>query len=100
MTVQAMKAGAVDFLTKLFDDEGLLHVIRRAIARYRTPQQQCQRSVSKANMKEVYPFCWTPLTNAYGVKTWMELMEMTKRFGSLPRALPFCGIWSSTPDAW
>ena len=56
MTVQAMKAGAVDFLTKPFDDEGLLHVIRRAIARYRTPQQQCQRSVSKANMKEFYPF--------------------------------------------
>ena len=56
MTVQAMKAGAVDFLTKPFDDEDLLHVIRRAIARYRRPQQQCQRSVSKAKMKEFYPF--------------------------------------------
>ena len=56
MTVQAMKAGAVDFLTKPFDDEDLLHVIRQAIARYRTPQQQCQRSASKANMKEFYPF--------------------------------------------
>ncbi len=56
MTVQAMKAGAVDFLTKPFDDEDLLHVIRQAIARYRTPQQQYRNSVSKANMKEFYPF--------------------------------------------
>jgi len=56
MSVQAMKAGAADFLTKPFDDEDLLHVIRQAIARYRTPQQHCQRSVSKANMKEFYPF--------------------------------------------
>ncbi|MGC2538302.1 MAG: response regulator [Candidatus Sulfotelmatobacter sp.] len=56
MSVQAMKAGAVDFLTKPFDDEDLLHVIRQAIARYRTPQHQCQRSASKANMKEFYPF--------------------------------------------
>ena len=56
MTVQAMKAGAVDFLTKPFDDEDLLHVIRQAIARYRTPQQQCRTSVSKTTMKEFYPF--------------------------------------------
>jgi FixJ family two-component response regulator len=33
MTVQAMKAGAVEFLTKPFDDEVLLSVIRRAIKR-------------------------------------------------------------------
>jgi len=56
MTVQAMKAGAVDFLTKPFDDEDLLHVIGQAIARYRTPQQQCRTSVSKTTMKEFYPF--------------------------------------------
>jgi len=56
MSVQAMKAGAVDFLTKPFDDEDLLHVIRQAIARNRTPQQQCRTSVSKTNMKEFYPF--------------------------------------------
>ncbi len=56
MTVQAMKAGAVDFLTKPFDDEDLLHVIRQAIARCRPPQQQCRSSVSKANMKEFDPF--------------------------------------------
>src|ERR1700752_1185575 len=33
MTVQAMKAGAVEFLTKPFDDEVLLNAIHQAIAR-------------------------------------------------------------------
>jgi len=56
MTVHAMRAGAVDFLTKPFDDGDLLHVIRQAIAHHRMPQQQCRRSVSKANMKEFCPF--------------------------------------------
>jgi len=40
MSVRAMKAGALDFLTKPVDDEVLLDAIRKGIAHYRTPQQR------------------------------------------------------------
>jgi FixJ family two-component response regulator len=40
MTVQAMKAGAVEFLTKPFRDQDLLDAIAQAIARHRVVRQQ------------------------------------------------------------
>ena len=39
-TVQAMKAGAVEFLTKPFADDELLGAIRHAIERHRTTREQ------------------------------------------------------------
>src|SRR5678815_2413839 len=39
-SVQAMKAGAVEFLTKPFDEPELLHAIHEAIARDRRTRQQ------------------------------------------------------------
>lgn len=42
MSVRAMKAGAVDFLTKPIDDEVLLHAIQKGIAHYQIPRQQCR----------------------------------------------------------
>jgi FixJ family two-component response regulator len=40
MSVQAMKAGALEFLTKPFDDRDLLDAIRQAIKRDRAARQQ------------------------------------------------------------
>src|SRR5271166_5582173 len=40
MSVRAMKAGALDFLTKPIDDEVLLDAIRKGIAHYRSPRPQ------------------------------------------------------------
>jgi FixJ family two-component response regulator len=43
MTVQAMKAGAVDFLTKPFRDQDLLDAIQRAISRDRARREETSR---------------------------------------------------------
>src|SRR5436853_3693353 len=40
MTVKAMKSGAVEFLTKPFQDQDLLDAIRQALDRYRVARQQ------------------------------------------------------------
>jgi FixJ family two-component response regulator len=51
MTVQAMKAGAAEFLTKPFQDQQLLDAIQHAIARDRV--QRAQRS-ELAEVRERY----------------------------------------------
>lgn len=52
MTVQAMKAGAVEFLTKPFDDEVLLSAIRHAIKRSETLIDDQAELVSLRNRYE------------------------------------------------
>jgi FixJ family two-component response regulator len=52
MSVQAMKAGAVDFLTKPFRDQDLLDAVRRAIERDRVRHQQKLETVEVRNRFE------------------------------------------------
>jgi FixJ family two-component response regulator len=50
-SVQAMKAGAVEFLTKPFDDEKLLQAIQEAVERDRRSRQQRKE---KSDLRERY----------------------------------------------
>jgi DNA-binding NtrC family response regulator len=52
MSVRAMKAGALEFLTKPFEDEDLLDAIQQGIARHRRARQQRQ-DIPQHNFEEV-----------------------------------------------
>lgn len=56
MCAQAMKAGAVDFLTKPVDDEELLDAVRRALARSAGARQRvAERSSARARLNSLTP---------------------------------------------
>lgn len=71
MTVRAMKAGAVEFLTKPFRDEELLEAVQRAISRHRhTRDQRASMRVLQSRYelltrreREVYPLVASGLLN-------------------------------------
>src|SRR5215468_11637409 len=52
MTVRAMKGGAVDFLTKPWRDEDLLHAIEHAIHRSRQLEQQRRAENTRSSERE------------------------------------------------
>lgn len=52
MTVRAMKAGAVEFLTKPFRDQDLLDAIQQAFERDRTARKQRMETVQNARVME------------------------------------------------
>ena len=50
MTVRAMKAGAVEFLTKPFRDQDLLDAIQQALERDRTAREQRMETAEGARV--------------------------------------------------
>jgi len=56
MSVRAMKAGAVDFLEKPFDDQDFLDAIQQALARSRrTRQERAEASAIRARVESLTP---------------------------------------------
>lgn len=56
MTVRAMKAGAVDFLTKPFDNQALLAIVRKAVTRHaQTLRADAEESVIRRRYSALSP---------------------------------------------
>ena len=54
LAVEAMKAGAVDFIEKPFDDETLIVAIRSALTRYaKDAQRECQMAEIRGRLKSL-----------------------------------------------
>ena len=63
MTVRAMKAGAVEFLTKPFREQELLEAVQRAISRHRLTRDHLEMLQGRYELltpreREVFP--WSP----------------------------------------
>src|SRR6267378_1656764 len=99
MSVQAMKAGAVDFLTKPFRDQDLLDAIQRAIGRDQARREREVMSLVVAGLlnKQVAAQMGTSETTAkihrgqvmrkMQAQSLPDLVRMSERLGPLPKSI-------------